>query len=332
VKALGITLFAAAFASTAGSIISPGRASVNEICFEGETYQLGESRVFMGREQDDPYAGYGGVPFNPYLGVSGNDGALDAAATDLAINEWFSSNAAASWGKEDIAQRFAVALAGEYPSKYNFKKIAYSHDAGSAGRLNWWDPNGQGAVSGFTENYKGDTYVTSISLGICTIGGPGEERLLKSVEDGHVLPIFTGGTLLVDRNGETNQNFEVQDVDGNTIDNAGHSLHFSGNFEGDGGLRFKGGGETTLSGVNTYKGATEVVQGDLVAASFSAIPRYSRVEIGGSGHLDLASVPSGLRGEFQIDNIGLTGDGAQLSVSALNPLRVGSLAFRGGEL
>ena len=113
----------------------------------------------MGREDDDPYAGLG-ASYDEYLGVSGDDGALDAAATDLAINEWFSSNAAAFWGKEDIAQRFAVALAGEYPSQYNFKKIAYSHDGDYAGQLNWWTPNGQGAVRGSTKNYNGDTYVT----------------------------------------------------------------------------------------------------------------------------------------------------------------------------
>ena len=54
---------------------------------------------------------------------------------------------------------------------------------GSAGQLNWWAPNGMGAVAGLTKNYKGDNYVTSTSLGICTIGGVGVERLLKSVED-----------------------------------------------------------------------------------------------------------------------------------------------------
>ena len=58
-KAIRIILFAAAFASVAGSMVSAGRASANEICFEGSTYQLGQSRVFMGREDDDPYAGLG---------------------------------------------------------------------------------------------------------------------------------------------------------------------------------------------------------------------------------------------------------------------------------
>ena len=245
-------LFAAVFASVTGSMISPGRASANEICFEGETYQLGESRVFMGRDQDDPYLNFGGVPFDEYLGVSDQSGALDFAATDLKVEDWFSENAMATWGSEDTAQAFAIFLAAEYPSQYNFKKIPCSHDGGDGGQLNWWTPNGLDAVAGLTKNYRGESYVTSVKGDECTpeldvppIDTQKSEYTIQELAEGKVEPRFEGGTLsFAEGNTSTDKDFEVEKYDINAIDNAGKSFELSGVLSGPGGMIYKGEGVT----------------------------------------------------------------------------------------
>ena len=86
---------------------------------------------------------------------------------------------------------------------------------------------------------------------------------LSSVEKGETNAIFRGGTLEVDHDGRTEQNFFVDDVPGNAIDNNSFAINFSGDFNGGGGLIFKGPGITTLSGENAYKGATVVQEGTL---------------------------------------------------------------------
>ena len=167
---------------------------------------------------------------------------------------------------------------------------------------------------------------------------PGEENLLSDVEGESptIDPIFDGGTLTVSESGETAQDFLVNPNDGsagfsNTIHNDNSAIEFSGDFTGEGGLRFKGGGETTLSGVNTYKGTTDVL-GNLIAGSLTAIPKGSKVEIGGSGHLNLSLMPKTETGNFEIDNIRLAGVSAELSVSAKNLLKVENLTFNNGAI
>lgn len=99
---------------------------------------------------------------------------------------------------------------------------------------------------------------------------------LSDVSDGVVNPIFGGGTLLVDKGGISGQDFLVNDVDGNAIDNSGNSIEFSGVFSGEGGLKFRGSSTTLLSGHNTYKGKTEIESGVLtVTGSLSDVTAVS---------------------------------------------------------
>ena len=107
---------------------------------------------------------------------------------------------------------------------------------------------------------------------------------------------------------------------------------FSGEIYGAGKFRKVGEGKTIFSGKNTYKGNTEIVNGDLTAGSLTAIPKESAVKIGGSGHLDLALLPKNITGDFEINDIQLVSANAELSVSTRNPLKVKDLDLDNGKI
>ena len=65
-----------------------------------------------------------------------------------------------------------------------------------------------------------------------------------------------------------------------TFDTADWNILISGNLTGTGGLSKVGSGTLTLSGVNTYEGATRVMAGRLVRTAFNALPYGNEVQFG----------------------------------------------------
>ena len=83
---------------------------------------------------------------------------------------------------------------------------------------------------------------------------------------GKTYAVFEGGTLSFANgfdDGKYEPNFFINDIPGNTIDNAGNNPVFTGELFGPGGMVFKGKGTTILSGDNTYSGLTAVENGTL---------------------------------------------------------------------
>jgi autotransporter-associated beta strand protein len=130
---------------------------------------------------------------------------------------------------------------------------------------------------------------------------------------------------LTDEVGSIEGSGSIEIADGMTLTAGGLNTdtEVSGVISGVGGFTKVGDGTTTFSGVNTYKGDTNVQSGRLALANVSAIFQESETFVRGDGHLDLythsadGSIDEGKT--FKIDQIDISGSG-QLSVSARNPL------------
>ena len=83
--------------------------------------------------------------------------------------------------------------------------------------------------------------------------------------------VFNGGTLVA--NGVSRSRLIASDLsvtvnpDGGAIDNNGHAITLNALISGKGGMKFCGGGTTTLSRANNYEGATEVELGTKIIAT-----------------------------------------------------------------
>ncbi|MDR3562015.1 MAG: autotransporter-associated beta strand repeat-containing protein [Negativicutes bacterium] len=107
---------------------------------------------------------------------------------------------------------------------------------------------------------------------------------------GSVNPDFKGGTLKLDTATTISNDFTFEDYSGNTIDENGHAVTFSGAMTGAGGMVFSdtvGGGSATLtSSGNTYSGATTInssatllLNGAGTIASSSSLTNYGTFDI-----------------------------------------------------
>ena len=96
---------------------------------------------------------------------------------------------------------------------------------------------------------------------VVLIGPQGVVRTADQIQSGEVRPVFVGGELQVE--GELEDNFLLLDFDSNAINNVGKDVSLSGTLAGPGGMTFAGSGTTTLSGINTYRGATTIQEGTL---------------------------------------------------------------------
>ena len=107
-------------------------------------------------------------------------------------------------------------------------------------------------------------------------------------------PVFDGGTLQLDNSGlAVSQDFTVNSTNG-TIDTAGLTSTMGGVLSGPGGLTFTNsgsGGNVTLTGINTYQGATTVNAGAVLALSGSGSIASSAVADNGS--FDISGTTAG---------------------------------------
>jgi autotransporter-associated beta strand protein len=126
---------------------------------------------------------------------------------------------------------------------------------------------------------------------------PGTTSTTSNLGD-TVLPTFQGGTLLVDVPGQTySQNFTLDGSGTNTIDQNGNAVTLSGVFcdaipGTPGGIIIANsgsGGSVTLTGVNTYTGATTINSGATLAlagagsvASSSGVADNGTLDISGT--------------------------------------------------
>ena len=93
--------------------------------------------------------------------------------------------------------------------------------------------------------------------------GPGGPRIASTLVD-NVDIIFNGGRLLIDRSGVYNNNMKLSASPANAIDLSGNSATFSGvlsDLSSVGAMRFTGAGVATLTGANSYTGATVIDNG-----------------------------------------------------------------------
>ena len=157
------------------------------------------------------------------------------------------------------------------------------------------------AVNGGVVSISGDMYIGSKGNGTLTINGGTVEVGSSTTEkwtklgdvagstgtinlnggklklwhlrkgDGEASLVFNGGTLVA--NGVSKSRLIASDLsvtvnpDGGAIDNNGRAITLNALISGKGGMKFCGGGTTTLSRANNYEGATEVELGTKIIAT-----------------------------------------------------------------
>ena len=106
---------------------------------------------------------------------------------------------------------------------------------------------------------------------------------------------FNGGTLQFDSSFDLSPSRAITlnaanngFAGGGTFDTNGNTSTISQGIQGAGGLTKAGAGTLTLSGPNTYTGATTVAAGTLAAGAVDTLPRMTAVTVAAPGTLDLA--------------------------------------------
>jgi autotransporter-associated beta strand protein len=124
-------------------------------------------------------------------------------------------------------------------------------------------------------------------------------------EDGKTYPIFQGGTLsFIGFEGAEEEympNFYLDDFPGNTIDNAGFDPKFTGVLSGPGGMKFSGSGTTTLTGFNSYSGATTIANGTTLKVTGTLSDQTAvNVEEGGTYEVESSDQVGSIEGAGKI--------------------------------
>jgi fibronectin-binding autotransporter adhesin len=230
-----------------------------------------------------------------------------------------------------------------------------------AGTTSTIDTNGFGATwSGVLEGGGG---LAKIGVGTLTLSGINTYSGGTTINQGTIAvnadtglgatngPLtFNGGTLQFDSSFDlsplraitlsaANNGF----AGGGTFDTNGNTSTISGVIQGAGGLTKAGAGTLTLSGPNTYTGATTVALGTLAAGAVDTLPRMTAVTVEAPGTLDLAgfnqSIGS-LAGAGAVtlgsatlttgnDNTSTTFSGAMSGTGALDKVGTGTLILDG---
>ncbi|POR53195.1 outer membrane autotransporter protein [Bosea psychrotolerans] len=105
---------------------------------------------------------------------------------------------------------------------------------------------------------------------------------------------------------------------GGTIDTNGNGLTLTGDLVGSGGLTKTGLGDLSLSGNNTYSGATSVMQGRLIANSGTAFSASSDYSAAAGATIEVTDVPGLTATIGSLSGAGkvVIGDGATLSIGS----------------
>jgi autotransporter-associated beta strand protein len=171
----------------------------------------------------------------------------------------------------------------------------------------------------FTDAAGGDPL--SINSWLLTLFSSGIVPGRPAIASNPYSTTFAGGTLVVDGGGSFSTNYLVGNA-GGTLDINGNVSTFSGVFSGPGALAFSNSGlagTTTLTGINTFTGATVVernatvfVNGSL--ASSSGLTVRDGGTIGGSGFLPTTTInrggkiaPGNSIGTLTVANLALNG-------------------------
>ncbi len=177
-----------------------------------------------------------------------------------------------------------------------------------------------------TNTYSGSTTVSAGTLSIASDANLGTAP--GSATAGHLT--LNGGTLLVTGNMTLNskRGIELGDDDGSVSVNSGATAQYSGIIDGSGDFTKAGAGKLTLSGPNTYTGATQVSGGILEANNLSALGDNSAVTLDNT-----AGVSLNLLSDLTIGSLaggGSTGGNVSLGTSRLTAGAVGtSTTFAG---
>ena len=162
--------------------------------------------------------------------------------------------------------------------------------------------------------------------------------------------MFNGGTLQFDSSFDLSPSRAITlnaanngFAGGGTFDTNGNTSTISQRIQGAGGLTKAGAGTLTLSGPNTYTGATTVAAGTLAAGAVGTLPGMTAVTVAAPGTLDLAgfnqSIGS-LAGEGAVslgsatlttgnDNTSTTFSGAMSGTGALDKVGAGTFILDG---
>ena len=179
---------------------------------------------------------------------------------------------------------FALTLAGNSNGS-----LAAAIQTGAAGTL-VKNGNGTWTLSGASTYGGVGGSPTTINAGTLRING-GNNRLPTAT----ALSIASGATF--DLNGQNQQVGSLSSItSGGTVTlgtgtfgvGGTASTTFSGNISGSGSFIKQGSGALTLSGTNTYTGATTINAGDLILNSATALPNASNVSLAG-GRMVLAN-------------------------------------------
>ena len=169
----------------------------------------------------------------------------------------------------------------------------------------WWSMNFALFRYEFTciESYCNDD-VGWDQLNVIDIVSRDWNDIIDYYPDGKTYAIFEGGTLSFANgfdDGKYEPSFFINDIPGNTIDNAGNNPVFTGELFGPGGMRFSGSGTTTLEGQNTYLGLTTVSKDSTLKVT-GALANETTVDVESGGTYQVSSNDTifGLQGEGSV--------------------------------